>query len=123
MTVSFGGIILYAKNVMQTAEFYETYFRLERLEPHSTDTNAIELTSPTSNMRLLILQAAKSVKQGQACIKLVFSVENVSAFREVCEAKGLSFGPIHQAEGYTFANAKDPNGNRVQISSRAFALD
>jgi hypothetical protein len=66
MTVSFGGIILYAKNVVQTAEFYETYFELERLESSNTDTKVVELTSADKTLRLTILQAAKSVKQTQA---------------------------------------------------------
>ena len=34
--------------------------------------------------------------------------------------KGLMFGPVHQANGYQFANAKDPDHNPVSISSRAF---
>jgi hypothetical protein len=34
--------------------------------------------------------------------------------------KGLKFGAIHQANGYQFANAKDPDHNSVSISSRAF---
>ena len=29
-------------------------------------------------------------------------------------------GAIHQANGYQFANAKDPDKNSVSISSRAF---
>ncbi|HEX8049272.1 MAG TPA: VOC family protein, partial [Rhizobium sp.] len=28
--------------------------------------------------------------------------------------------PLHQADGYVFANAKDPSGNPIAISSRAF---
>jgi hypothetical protein len=34
--------------------------------------------------------------------------------------QGLKFGATHQANGYAFANAKDPDKNTVSISSRAF---
>ena len=57
---------------------------------------------------------------GQSQVKLVFDVEDVAAFRAEAETGGLVFGPIHQADGYDFSNARDPAGNPVQISSRAF---
>jgi hypothetical protein len=65
--------------------------------------------------------AAKSQKEGQVLIKLVFDVEDVDGFCHKAKAEGLDFGAIHQAEGYAFANTKDPSGNSVSISSRAFA--
>jgi hypothetical protein len=61
------------------------------------------------------------VKTGQVTVKLVFDIEDVNGFREKSLAKDLVFGAIHQANGYTFANAKDPDGNSISISSRAFA--
>jgi hypothetical protein len=33
---------------------------------------------------------------------------------------GLKFGAVHEANGYQFANAKDPDGNSVSVWSRAF---
>jgi len=47
---------------------------------------------------------------------------------EVCEGlieltprgSGVQFGAIHQANGYCFANAKDPDNNSVSVSSRAY---
>jgi hypothetical protein len=65
--------------------------------------------------------AAKSVKTGQVTVKLVFDIEDVDGFKERCLAQGLKFGVTHKADGYTFANAKDPDGNSISISSRAFA--
>ena len=35
-------------------------------------------------------------------------------------AQGLAFGAIHKGDGYAFANAKDPAGNPVSVSSRAY---
>jgi len=32
----------------------------------------------------------------------------------------LKFGSIHKADGYSFVNAKDVDGNSVQVSGRKF---
>jgi hypothetical protein len=32
----------------------------------------------------------------------------------------LKFGAIWKGDGYEFANARDPDGNSISISSRAF---
>ena len=37
--------------------------------------------------------------------------------------QGLDFGAIHKGDGYLFANARDPAGNSVSVSSRAFRQD
>lgn len=34
--------------------------------------------------------------------------------------EGLVFGAIHLANGYRFANAKDPAGNPISVSNCAF---
>jgi predicted enzyme related to lactoylglutathione lyase len=80
----------------------------------------IHLESPANGMGLTILQAAKSVKLGQAGVKLVFQVEDIEAFKTKSAKAGLKFGATHEGPGYAFANAKDPSGNAVQISSRRF---
>jgi len=51
---------------------------------------------------------------------LVFAVEDVEAFKAKSAALGLAFGSTHQANGYAFANAKDPDKNSISISSRAY---
>ena len=51
---------------------------------------------------------------------MVFDVENVPAFCEKCAGEGLLFGPVHLADGYAYANAKDPCGNNISVSSWAF---
>jgi hypothetical protein len=33
---------------------------------------------------------------------------------------GIVFGPVHTADGYAFANAKDHSRISVSVSSRAF---
>jgi len=111
-------LILYARNMRATAEFYCMHFgfasSLEVVE------GLIELRATKGGAGLLIHQAAKSVKLGQAGVKLMFDVEDIEGFKQMAAAKGLAFGATHQANGYAFANAKDPDGNPVAISSRGF---
>ncbi len=81
----------------------------------------IELLPDAGGIVIMLHPAAKSQKEGQALIKLVFDVEDVDGFCRKAKAEGLEFGAIHQADGYAFANIKDPSNNSVSVSSRAFA--
>lgn len=63
---------------------------------------------------------AKSRKEGQSIVKLGFDVPDVAVSHAQLSAKGLKLGPIHKADGYGFANAKDPVGNSVSITDRPF---
>ena len=113
-----GRLILYVRDVEATIRFYEKHFGFK---PHRQEGDRIvELLAPEGGANLMIHPAAKAQKMGQALVKLVFDVEHVEAFRARCVEKGLEFGPVHQADGYIFANAKDPSGNSISISSRAF---
>lgn len=111
-------IIIYARDMQRSAAFYATPFGFQTTgEVHE---GIIELVSTCSGAGIMIHQAAKSVKLGQVCVKLSFQVEDVEGFVAAAAKKGLKFGAIHQANGYQFANAKDPDKNSVSISSRAF---
>ena len=77
----------------------------------------LELASPSGGCTIALHRAAKSQKSG-AAIKLVFAVKNVQAFVRESQKQGLQFGVIHRADGFEFANAKDPAGNSISISSR-----
>ena len=111
-------IMIYAKDMKRTAAFYQEHFGLQTTG--NVIEGLIELTSQPSGTTLLIHQAAKSLKLGQASVKLVFSVQDVEGFKIHSAERGLVFGSTHQANGYEFANAKDPEKNTVSISSRAF---
>ncbi len=54
-------------------------------------------------------------------VKLVFDVEDVPAFCAEAAKNGLVFARPFKGDGYVFANAKDPAGNPISVSSRAFA--
>jgi catechol 2,3-dioxygenase-like lactoylglutathione lyase family enzyme len=111
--------MLYVKDVQATCDFYESHFGF--MAERTADDRVVELMPPNGGVIIMVHAAAKGVKTGQVTVKLVFDIEDVNGFREKSLAKDLVFGAIHQAKGYTFANAKDPDGNSISISSRAFA--
>jgi predicted enzyme related to lactoylglutathione lyase len=116
--VKLGTIILYARDMKKTAAFYEKFFGFET--SGEIVEGLIELRSTSGGANILIHQAAKSVKLGQVGVKLSFDVTDIEAFKADAEKRGLKFGKTHEANGYAFANAKDPDKNSISISSRAF---
>ncbi len=99
--------------------FYCRHFGFEPLQRPGD--RIVELKPKRSGLALLLHPASKGQKPGQSLIKLVFDVEDVAAFCEKAKQQGLEFGPVHQVDGYSFANAKDPSNNSISVSSRAFA--
>lgn len=118
MNLQLGTVIIYAKDTQKSAAFYAKHFGF-----HTTGDvveGLIELQAPNGGASILIHQAAKSAKLGQVGVKLSFHVQDVAAFAREAGGNGLHFGAIHQANGYSFANAKDPDKKSISISSRAF---
>lgn len=111
-------IMLYTRDVDATARFYEQHFGFIRMDDPGD--RITELRHPQGGAILMLHKTGKAQKMGQVLVKLVFDVEDVSAHAARCTSDGLAFGPIHQADGYAFANAKDPDGNSISVSSRAF---
>lgn len=118
MNSPLGSIVIYARDMQKTAAFYSEHFGFETTG--EVVEGLIELRAAQGGAGILIHQAATAVKLGQVGVKLSFHVEDVAAFAAGAAAHGLKFGAIHQAKGYQFANAKDPDKNSVSISSRAF---
>ncbi len=113
-------IIIYARDMKKTAEFYRVHFGFKT--SGEVIEGLIELHANGGGAGILIHQAAKSVKLGQVGVKPSFQVQDVDAFVLAAARQGLKFGAIHEANGYKYANAKDPDKNPVSISSRAFRL-
>jgi predicted enzyme related to lactoylglutathione lyase len=111
-------LILYARDVEATIAFYERHFGFEALRLPGD--RIVELVSQSGGANIMVHAAAKGVKTGQVTVKLVFDVEDVSDFCERRARDGLRFGAEHPANGYSYANAKDPCGNNIQVTSRAF---
>ncbi|QDG79749.1 VOC family protein [Labrenzia sp. PHM005] len=99
------------------ADFYCRHFGYTALPAAG---GLIELKAPDAGCDLLLHPLAKGRKAGQTLVKLVFQVEDVETAKSGFAVHGLDFGPIHQGNGYQFANAKDPAGNAISISNRIF---
>jgi catechol 2,3-dioxygenase-like lactoylglutathione lyase family enzyme len=115
---SLGRIILYVRDVERSAEFYARHFGYE-LHREAGDRIA-ELLGPDGAASIMLHPAAKSQKLGQVSVKLVFDVVDVERFVVAAGKAGLKFGALHRGDGYVFANAKDPDGNAISVSSRAY---
>lgn len=98
--------------------FYCLHFGFEKFT--CPGDRIVELRPRGSGTSILLHPAGKGQKSGQSLVKLVFDVEDVAHFCEKARQNGLPFGPIHDGDGYGFANAKDPSGNSVSVSNRAF---
>lgn len=108
-------VILYVRDIPTVAAFYQLHFGMRPLE--STEPGWQELMSPHGGCAIALHQAAVSQKRGSE-IKMVFAVKDVRAFTAACAAQGLHFGVVHTTATHEFANAKDPAGNAIQVSSR-----
>ena len=108
-------IILYVKDIPKVAAFYKEHIGLIPLP--SSEHGLLELKSEMSGCMIALHQAAKSQKSGSA-VKIVFGTQDVRRFVAERSQAGLKFGPIHEAEGFEYANAKDPAGNSISVSSR-----
>jgi catechol 2,3-dioxygenase-like lactoylglutathione lyase family enzyme len=118
MTPILNRIVLYVRDMQATCDFYERHFGFVA---HRKDGDRIvELRAAGGGAILMLHLAGKAVKTGQVTVKLGFDIEDVEGFKQQCLAQGLEFGSTRQADGYCFANAKDPNGNNIMIGNRAF---
>ncbi|MGY9049991.1 hypothetical protein P775_24100 [Puniceibacterium antarcticum] len=119
MTTPLGRIILYTKKTEEMVAFYSRHFGFTA---HQRDgDHIVELIPQGAGISILLHPAAKAQKAGQSVVKLVFDVEDVETFCQFAKERGLLFGSIHHADGYVFANAKDPSDNSISVSSRAFS--
>ncbi|MCL6285294.1 VOC family protein [Ruegeria sp. 2012CJ41-6] len=112
-------LVLYTKRMDEMVAFYETHFGY-RARRQKGD-RIVELVPPGPGVHLMLHPAGKATREGQVTVKLVFDAPDVAAFCAKARDRGLEFGPIHEADGYGFANAKDPSNNAISVSGRAFA--
>jgi len=116
--MALGKVLIYAKNMDETALFYQTHFGFKAVQ--LANDRIIELVASDGGANIMLHPAAKGQKQGQTGVKLIFDIKDVEGFCTQSAKNGLDFGPIHRADGYVFANAKDPCQNAISVSSRAF---
>ena len=113
-----GRLIIYTKKLDEMAQFYCAHFNYERHD--DPDDRIVELRPRGDGIPLLLHPAGKAQKMGQVLVKLVFDIPDVAAARAALIAKGIEVGPLLDGGGYDFANLKDPSGNSVSLSSRAY---
>lgn len=118
MNITLSTLLIYAKDMQRTARFYAEHFGFATT--YEVVDGLMELKNGAGGAEILIHQAAKSLKFGSAVVKLSFSVPDVDEFVATAAAAGLKFGAIHRANGYAFANTKDPDGNSISVSSRQY---
>ncbi len=114
-----GRVLLYVRDIETVAEFYALHFGF-RIHREEGD-RVVELESPAgAGSNIMLHPLGRGRKGGQTIAKLVFDVPDVEAFCTQASEHGLPFGTVHKADGYVFANAKDPAGNAISISSRVY---
>ena len=114
-----GRVILYVRDIDAVAEFYALHFGF-RIRREQGD-RIVELERPgQAGSSILLHPLGRGRRSGQTVVKLVFDVRDVETFCADASRKGLVFGKTHKADGYVYANAKDPAGNSISVSSRAF---
>jgi predicted enzyme related to lactoylglutathione lyase len=111
-------IILFVRNVQSVAAFYQKHFGLLPIE--SDEDGWLELSAGGCNLALHRATTA-SRERGRSPARIVFAVADVHAAKSHFAAAGLKFGKIHEVDGFAFSNARDPEGNPIQISSRGIA--
>ena len=120
MNTPLGRLVVYTRKMEEMAAFYCRHFGFEAAV--SEDDRILELRPPDGGMTILLHPASRGQKVGQSLVKLVFDVEDVESFCATARQSGLVFGPLHTADGYSFANARDPSDNPISVSSRAFSV-
>lgn len=118
MSAQLGRVIIYTKKLEEVADFYCKHFGFDVLRLEGD--RIVELVAQGTGCNILLHPMSTGRKDGQTLVKLVFDVEDVEAFCRSSEERGLKFSSIHRADGYCFANTKDPAKNSVSVSSRAF---
>ena len=116
MAARLDGLLIYTPKIDETAAFYSDHFGYS--VRRSPGDRIVKLVPHGPGATILLHAASKGQRAGQTQVKLVFTVADVAAFCAEAAERGLASGPIHAADGYAFANLKDPSGNSVQVSSR-----
>ncbi|MDB6076268.1 MAG: glyoxalase [Akkermansiaceae bacterium] len=109
-------LVLYVRDLARVAAFYAGHFGYVPLPDRADGMTRLE--SPAGGCALTLHPASKGHRVGQSCIKLVFEVPDLEAFKATAAERGLAFGTIWKGEGYIFANARDPAKNPIQIFQR-----
>lgn len=116
MMLPISRIILFVRDPHRVANFYQTHFGLQLLEGAEDDW--IELSAGGCTLALHRAKRTADSTEQHPSTTIVFGVQDVQAAKALFAANGLKFGKVYESADFAFANAKDPEGNAIQISSR-----
>ena len=102
-----GSILLYVRDVERSPAFDRSHFGY--VPVREAGDRIVEMHGPAGSANVMLHPAAK----------LPFDVKDMQAFVAVASANGLDFGALYSGDGYCFANAEDPDGTSISVSSRA----
>ena len=107
-------VILFAKDVPATAEFYHRLFCLQYIgDPQDPD--FIELDA--RGCRIAFHRGTPPTGHGRKT-KVAFRAKDVANVREEFKKQGVKVGKLHEGTGFIFFDGHDPAGNIFQVSSR-----
>ncbi len=112
-------LTLYTRRMEEMVAFYALHFGYTAWG--EAGDRLVELRPPGQGPVINLHALSKGQKAGQVLVKLGFEVEDVGAFIAKAAQNGLKFGKPFNANGYQFANAKDPAGNSISVTSRGAA--
>src|SRR3546814_14374069 len=105
MNTTLGTVIIYARDMKKTAQFYSEHFGFQTTGEVAE--GLVELHAPNGGAGILIHQAAKSVKLGKVGVKLSFHVQDVQEFANEAHKHGLKFEVIPYANADHSPTPKD----------------
>jgi predicted enzyme related to lactoylglutathione lyase len=107
-------VIIFARNVSATADFYRRVFGLT-IKGNSTDSEFIELDAGTCSIGV---HKGKPPTSKRGIPKIVFECENVEATRNELVKRGANFGRVRVFDDLHICDGEDPEGNVLQLSNR-----
>jgi predicted enzyme related to lactoylglutathione lyase len=107
-------VIIFAKDVPMTAEFYHRIFGLPYVGAPQ-DRDFIELDA--GGCSIAIHRGTPATSPGRKT-KVSFRAKNVSNVRDKIKKQGVNVGKLQEGPGFTFFDGRDPEGNQFQVSSR-----
>jgi catechol 2,3-dioxygenase-like lactoylglutathione lyase family enzyme len=104
-------VIIFTADVDKLAAFYRDVIGLEIV---GREPGWIDFAAGACN---IALHTGKPTP-GNWPPKLVFYAADVAAARAVLMKRGVKFGPIKSTKTFDMCDARDPDGNKIGLSSR-----
>lgn len=112
MELALKRVIIFTSDMETMARFYGAVLGLTQVADEASwkafDAGAVQIALHNGSAML-----------GRRPPKLVFHAADVAAARSALNTRGAGFGAVKQAGDFAICDGKDPDGNPLQISSRA----